>query len=420
MKVLVIGGGGREHAIVWKLSQSRHVDRIYCCPGNAGISEIAECINIDPYNSEGLVDFVKYEWIDLTIASLEESLYQGVVDLFEKEGRRILGPNKAAAAIGMSRSFAKDLMRLYRIPTAEYKVFTSYLHAEDYLRLKGVPMVIKADQPTEPDGVFIAKHVEEAKEALRMLMKEKTFGDLSKRVILEKHIEGDEVSFMVLADGRTTVPLEASKNYKRMFDGDRGPATQGMGAYSPVSFFTKKQESTVMEKIIHPLLKALNLEGIRYRGVLSVDILFHNGNPYVLELNCSFGDPEIQAVLPRLKTDFMDIALAITDRRLSDIQHKIEWNQGASVCIVASSGGYPGSYQEGLVISGLEQLKEMKDVHAFHLNTAYLNTDFVTSGGRVLSITATGLTLKDGRAKAYRVIEKMHFEGIHYRKDIGI
>jgi phosphoribosylamine--glycine ligase len=319
----------------------------------------------------------------------------------------------------MSRVFAKDLMRLYRIPTAEYKVFTSYLHAEDYLRLKGIPIVIKADGAPETNGVFTAHTVEEAVEALRIIMKERAFGDLGKRVILEKSIEGEEISFVVFTDGKTIIPLEVSKNYKRIFDGDKGPNTEGVGAYSPVSFFTKKQESLIMEKITGPLLKALGSEGIQYKGVLSADVIIRNGNPYVFELNCSFGDPEIQAVLPRLKTDFMDIALAITDKRLSDMQNKIAWSQKASVCVVAFSRGYPGTYQEGFIISSLEKLKKMEDVVAFHSNTAYNNSDIVTSGGRVVSVTATGSNIKDARSKAYRAIEKIHFEGIHYRKDIG-
>lgn len=420
MKVLVIGGGGREHAIVWKLSQSRHVDRIYCCPGNAGIAEIAECIDVDPRNFDALLDFVKYEWIDLTIVGPAESSSQGVVDLFEKEGCRILGPNRAAARVGLSRVFAKDLMRLHRIPTAEYKVFTSYLHAEDYLRLKGIPIVIKADMPVNDNNdTFTAHTLEEAVEALRIIMKGRTFDDFGKRVILEKSLEGEEISFMVFTDGKIIAPLEVSKNYKRIFDGDKGPNTKGMGAYSPVFFFTKKLEALIIAKIVGPVLKALSSEGIKYKGILSADILISNGNLYVLDLNCSFGDPEIQAVLPRLRTDLMDIALAIADKRLFDIQNKIEWAKEASVCVVASSRGYPDKYQKGLVISGLEGFKEMGDVFVFHSNTVYNNSDIVTSGGRVISVTATGSDVKDARAKAYRAIEKIHFEGIHYRKDIG-
>lgn len=420
MKVLVVGGGGKEHAIVWKLSQSRHVDRIYCCPGNAGISEIAECIDVSPYDFDALIDFVKYEWIDLTIVSTEEPLLKGVGDLFEKEGCKILGPNRAAAQLGASRVFAKDLMRLYGIPTAEYKVFTFYLHAEDYVRLKGTPLVIKADGPVEGDGTFEAFTVEEAIDALRLIMKDRVFGDAGKQVIIEEALKGEEISFMIFTDGKTFAPLAVSKNHKRIFDGDMGATTEGMGAYSPVPVITKQIETAIMGKIMRPLLKALNSEGIQYRGILSADILIDKGNPFVLELDCTFGDPEMQTVLPRLKTDFMEIALVIANERLSDIQNIIEWKQEASVCIVVSSRGYPSKYQKGLVISGLEKAKKMKDVIVFHAGTAYNNDDIVTSDGRVVSVSALGADIQDARAKAYRAVEEIFFEGMHYRKDIGI
>lgn len=420
MKVLVIGGGGTEHAIVWKLSQSRHVDRIYCSPGNAGIAEIAECIDASPHDFDALIDFVKYEWIDLTIVSAEEPLSSGIVNSFEKEGCKIFGPNRAAVQLRASRVFAKDLMRLYGIPTAEYKVFTFYLHAEDYVRLKGAPLVIKADGTAEGDGTFVAYTVDEAVDALRLIMKEKVFGEAGKQVIIEEALKGEEISFMIFTDGKTFVPLAVSRNYKRVFGGDMGPITQGMGAYSPVPVITKEIESVIMGKIMRPLLKALNSEGIRYRGILTADILIDRGNPYALELDCTFGDPEIQSVLPRLKTDFMEIALAITDERLSDIQNRIEWRQEASVCIVVSSGGYPGKYQKGFVISGLEKAKKMKDIVVFHTGTAYNNGDIITSDGRVISVSAIGAGIQDARAKAYRAVEEIFFEGMHYRKDIGI
>lgn len=418
MKVLVIGGGGKEHAIVWKLSQSRHVNKIYCCPGNAGIAEIAECIDVSPHDVDALIDLVKYEWIDLTIVSTEEPLSRGTVDSFEKEGCRILGPNRAAARLGSGRVFVKDLLRLYRIPTAEYKVFTFYLHAEDYVRLKGTPVVIKADGLAE-DGTFLALTVEEAIDALRLIMKDRVFGDAGKQVIVEEALKGEEVSFMIFTDGETFAPLAVSKNHKRILDGDMGPNTGGMGAYSPVPIITKEIETVIMRKIMRPILKALDSEGIKYKGILSADILINNGNPYVLGLDCTFGDPEIQAILPRLKTDLMDIALAIADERLFDIQNVIEWRQEASVCVVASSKGYPGKYQKGFVISGLEKVKKMKDVAVFHAGTTYNDGDIVTSDGKVISVSAIGDDIKDAREKVYRAIKEIYFEGIHYRKDIG-
>jgi phosphoribosylamine--glycine ligase len=420
MKVLVIGDSAREHAIVWKLSKSRHVNRIYCCPGNAGIAEIAECINVGPYDFDALIDFVKYEWIDLTIVGTGEHLSKGIVDLFEKSGCRIFGPNRAVAQLGSSRVFAKDFMRLHRIPTAEYKVFTSYLHAEDYVRLKGAPLIIKTDRPVEDNGTFVVFTMVEAIDALRMIMKDRAFGDANKRVIIEEGLKGEEVSFMIFTDGKTFTPLAFSKNYKQIFDGNKGLITEGMGAYSPVPMITKELEAIIMAKIIQPTIKALNLEGLRYKGILTVDILIKEEDPYMLELDCTFGDPEIQTVLPRLRADFMEIALAITNERLSDVQDIIEWRQDASVCIVVSSGGYPNKYQKGLIISGLEKVKKMKDVFIFHADTAYHNGDIITSGDRVISVSTLGAHIKDARAKAYRAVEEIYFEGMHYRKDIGL
>lgn len=419
MKVLVIGGGGKEHAIVWKLSQSRHVKKIYCCPGNAGIAEIAECIDVSPYDFGALVDFIKYEWIDLTIVNAEETLLKGVVDSVEKEGCKIVGPTKASAQIGFSRVFAKDLMRHYRIPTPEYKVFTFYPHAEDYVRLKGYPIVIKADGLIGGNSTFLAFTVEEAIDALRLLMKDRIFGDAVKRVIIEDFLEGEEVAIMVFTDGKTLAPLEILKNHKQLFDADIGPNTEGMGAYSPVPFVKKGMETVIIDKIMRPLLRALHSEGLRHKGILSADILINKEGLYVLELGCTFGDPESQTVLPRLKTDLMEISFAITDERLSDIQNAIEWENEASVCVVASSGGYPRMYQKGFIISGLKEVKKMKDVFVFHAGTVYNNGDIVTSEGRVLSVSAIGFDIKDARAKVYSAVEKIHFERIHYRKDIG-
>lgn len=420
MKVLVVGGEGKEHAIVWKLSQSRHVDRIYCCPGNAGIAEIAECIDVSPDNDDALVDFVKYEWIDLTIVSTKEPLSKGLVDSFEKGGCKVFGPNRVAAQLGSSRVFAKDLMRVYRIPTAEYKVFTSYLYAEDYVRLKGAPLVIRTDEPVGDCNTYVALTVEEAIDALKIIMKDRDFENTNRRVIIEEELKGEEISCMAFTDGNVLVPLAVSKKYRRIFDGDTGPVTEGMGTYSPVPAHTKELETLIMRKIWQPALKALNSEGLKYKGVFSSDILIKNGNPYVLGFDCTFFDPEIQALFPRLKTDFMEIALAITDERLSDIQNSIEWRQDTSVCIVVSSRGYPGKSQRGFVISGLEKIKNMKDVLIFHANTGYDNSNIVTSGGRVLSVSAMGADIKDAREKAYRALKEINFEGMHYRNDIGI
>lgn len=419
MKVLVLGGSGREHAIVWKLSQSRHIDKIYCSPGNAGIAKIAECIDVSPNDIDALIDFVKYEWIDLTIASAEEQLLKGIVDLFEKGGCRIFGPNRAAAKLGASRVFAKDLMRLYGIPTSGYKVFASYLHAEDYVRLRGAPLVIRADGPSGGNDTFIASNVEEAIDTLRLIMGDSIFGEAGRQVIIEEALGGNEISFMIFTDGKTVVPLAVTKNYKQVFDGNKGPITEGMGAYSPVPMITKNFEAVIMEKIMRPILKALNSEGIQYRGVLSADIVIDKGTPYAVELNCTFGDPEIQAVFSRLRADFMEIALAITDEKLSALQNAIEWKQETALCVVISSKGYPGVYQKGLPISGLDKAAKIKDVMVFHAGTAFDNGNIITSKGKVISVLATGVDIQEAKAKAYRAAEEINFEGMHYRRDVG-
>lgn len=417
MKVLVIGASGREHAIVWKLFQSRYINRIYCCPGNAGIAEIVECIDLSPNGFLALIDFVKYEWIDVTIVGSGEFFSKGIVDVFENEGCRILGPVQTASQIGSSRVFAKDLMRLHRIPTAEFRVFTSYLHAQDYVRLKGVPIVIKTERSFDENGVFMVSTVEEAIDALRLIMKDRIFAEAGKRVIVEESIMGEMVSFIVLTDGKVIVPLTSLHKNKCIFNGDKGSGTVSMGAYSPSPILTKELETTIMEKIIRPTLKALNSGSMRYKGILSTDLIIEKGKPYVFEFNCSFGDLEAQTILPRLKTDFMDISLAIIGERLSDID--IEWKQEASVCIAILSRGNSGKYKKSAAITGLERIKAIKDVFVFHEGTSFNSEGIVASGERVVSITATGADLQDAKIKAYGAVEKIHFEGIYYRKDIG-
>jgi phosphoribosylamine--glycine ligase len=417
MKVLVVGGGGREHAIVWKLSQSRHVDKIYCAPGNAGIAEIAECISVDSSDFSALIDFVKYEWIDLTIVGPEDPLSRGIVDAFEKEGRRILGPVKAAAQLESSKVFSKEFMKRHKIPTAEYKVFTSYVHAEDYVRMKGAPIVIKADGLAAGKGVIVASTVDEAMDALKLIMKDKAFGDAGERVVVEECLEGEEASFMVFTDGETIVPLVSAQDHKRIFDNDKGPNTGGMGAYSPAPVITDELEAMIMKKVMEPVIKGLKSEGIKYKGILYAGIMANNGKPYVLEFNCRLGDPETQPILCRLDTDLLDIGMAIADGKLSDID--INWKDEASVCVVLSSKGYPGKYEKGKPIKGLNDAKKMKDVAVFHAGTAFNNNDVVTSGGRVLGVTALGKDIKAAKEKAYEAVAKIHFEGMHYRKDIA-
>ncbi|MBI4822697.1 MAG: phosphoribosylamine--glycine ligase [Nitrospirae bacterium] len=417
MNVLVIGGGGREHAIVWKLSQSRHVDKIYCAPGNAGIVELADCIDINLNDFEKLLDFVKYNWIDLTIVGPEEPLSKGIVDAFEREGRKVLGPNRTASQIESSKVFSKDFMRRYGIPTSEYKVFTSYIQAEDYVRVKGTPLVIKADGLAGGKGVFVSETIDDAISSLRLIMKERAFGEAGDRVVIEQFIHGEEASFMAFTDGTTIIPMVSSQDHKRVFDGDMGPNTGGMGAYSPAPVITTSLESVIMEKVMRQALRGFKAEGIKYKGVLYAGLMIKDGKPYVLEFNCRLGDPETQPVLTRLETDLVEIASAIVEERLNDIS--LKWKDEVSVCVVLASKGYPGKYEKGSTIKGLDDVKGIEDVMVFHAGTAFDNTDIVTSGGRVLGVTAEGKDIPDAREKAYSAIEKIHFNGMHFRKDIA-
>jgi phosphoribosylamine---glycine ligase len=417
MKVLVIGSGGREHAIVWKLSQSRSVDKIYCCPGNAGISGLAECINVKQDDFSALLDVVKYEWIDLTIVGPEDPLSKGIVDLFEREGRKILGPTKAAAQLESSKVFSKDLMKSYGIPTAEYRIFTSYLHAEEYIKFKGTPIVIKADGLAAGKGVFIAETMGEAMDALKVIMKDKAFGSAGDKVIIEDCLKGEEASYMVFTDGKSIVPMVSSQDHKRIFDGDKGPNTGGMGAYSPAPVMTEELEKVVIEKIMKPTIRALKSEGINYKGILYAGLMIDKGVPQVLEFNCRLGDPETQPVLSRLKTDLMDIAMAVTEERLSEIN--IEWSSDPAVCVVLSSSGYPGKYRKDDVITGLDEANAVEGVQVFHAGTAFKEDHIVTAGGRVLGVTAVGKDIADAKSRAYDAVDKIHFQGMQYRKDIA-
>jgi len=417
MKVLVIGGGGREHAIVWKLSQSRLVDKIYCTPGNAGISEIAECIEIGQNDFDALIDFVKYEWIDLTIVGPEEPLARGIADVFKKEGRLIMGPTKDGAMIEASKSFSKDFMRRYGIPTAEYRVFTSYLQAEDYIRLKGLPLVIKADGLAAGKGVFVVETIEEALDALRLIMKERAFGSAGDKVVIEQCLRGEEASFMAFIDGTTIVPMPSSQDHKRVFDGDLGPNTGGMGAYSPAPVITEALQKEVMDKVMRRALRGFKKEGIDYKGVLYAGLMIIDGKPFVLEFNCRMGDPETQPVLSRLDSDFAEIALKVAEGNLKDAN--IRWKEDASVCVVIASGGYPGKYEKSIPISGIDEAIKTEGVMVFHAGTSFHNGELVTSGGRVLGVTAIGKDIKTARDRAYEACSKIYFKGMHYRKDIA-
>lgn len=418
MKVLVVGSGGREHAFVWKLSQSTRVTKIFCAPGNAGIARLAKCIDIKSDDIDSLLNFAKYEGIDLTVVGPEAPLTKGIADAFIKEGRMIFGVNAAASRLEGSKVYAKEFMLKYGIPTAEYKSFSSYQQAEEYIRLKGAPVVIKADGLAAGKGVFVAETAEEAINALNVIMKDKAFGDAGDKVIIEQCLKGEEASFMVLIDGETILPLASSQDHKRIFDNDEGPNTGGMGAYSPAPVVTKELEEEIMASIMDPIMKGLAREEIKFRGVLYAGLMICDGKPYVLEFNCRFGDPEAQPILMRLKNDLFDLMRATAEGRLDEIN--LLWREEASLCVVISSKGYPASYEKGRTIKGLDALNGRSDAVVFHSGTAANdNGEFITAGGRVLGVTALGSDIKTAKDNAYKAIEKIHFEGMHYRKDIG-
>ena len=418
MKVLVIGSGGREHALVWKIAQSPKVSQIYCAPGNAGISKLAQCINIDADNIEKLVDFAQEEKIDLTVVGPELALSKGIVNKFNRKGLRIFGPSKEATEIESSKVFSKYLMKKYNIPTANYEVFQNSEKAFDYIKQQNFPLVIKADGLAAGKGVFIVKDLVQARDALDALMKEKKFGEAGRQVIIEEFLEGEEVSILAFSDGRNVVPMVSSQDHKKIFDNDQGPNTGGMGAYSPVPFCNHKSEKIVLQKILIPVIEGLQKEGREYKGVIYAGLILTKDGPKVLEFNARFGDPETQVILPRLKTDLIDVFDAVIENTLHKIN--IQWEDNAAVCVVLASGGYPGKYQKGKVISGLERLKKMEDIIVFHAGSKLQDNKVITSGGRVLGITAWDKTIPEAKERAYKGVEKIYFEDIYYRKDIAV
>jgi phosphoribosylamine--glycine ligase len=414
MKVLVIGGSGKEHALVWKLSQSRHIDKIYCCPGNAGIAEIAECIDVSPRDFHALIDFVKYEWIDLTIIGDEEQSSNGIADIFEREGCKVFGANKISAQLRSSRVAAKNLLKFHGILMPEYKIFTSYILAKDYIRLKGAPIVIKTDSAFAENSIYIAFSVDEALRILRSVMKERILGDAGKKIILEEYLNGQEATLTFLADGKSVRPFASLYKYFRFSDSDADQMAAGIGAYCPLHL-----EQTALErihKIIGLFSRALKAEGIQYKGICSLDLIITD-RPYVVDVNTCIGELEAQTILPRLKTDFIDIASAIIKSNINDLD--IEWNKKASVSVVLYSEDVVANSQRSFVITGLEKVRTMLDTFLFHNNTKFQNGDIITYGGRVMSITATGDRVEDAKTRTYKAIEEIGFEKMHYRKDIG-
>lgn len=414
MKVLVVGGGGREHALIWKLSQSMKVNEIFCAPGNGGIRQMAECLDIKADDIEGLCRFALDKKIDLTVVGPEVPLSLGITDYFEKHNLRVFGPRQNAAILESSKAFSKDLMKKYSIPTAEYKVYADPEKAKAQIDEFGFPVVIKADGLAAGKGVIIAAEKSEAIKVIDDIMKERQFGEAGNTIVIEEFLQGKEASILAFVDGKTVVPMVSAQDYKRVFDDDKGLNTGGMGAVSPALHYNDAIADIVMEKIILPTVSAMNEEGRIYKGVLYFGLMLTDKGPKVIEYNCRFGDPETEVVLLRLESDLLDIMEAVIDDRLDEID--IKWNDAPAVCVVMASGGYPESYKKGYEIKGL---KNVKDGIVFHAGTKHKEGKIVTDGGRVLVCASLGSTVENARNNAYKVVEEINFEGCHYRKDIA-
>lgn len=417
MRVLVVGGGGREHALVWKIAQSPQVDTLYAAPGNAGISEHAECLDIGAEDIDGLLEFARSQGIDLTVVGPEVPLVAGVVDRFREAGLRIFGPDKEVARLEGSKVFAKRLMREARVPTAEFHVFDEPATAHQYLDSQDAPIVVKADGLAAGKGVLVCRSIDEAHQAVDAIMVDRRFGEAGREVVVEECLVGEEASIVALTDGKTIYPLPSSQDHKPIYDGDGGPNTGGMGAYSPAPVVTPEMEEHITREILVPVVHALRVRGIRYRGVIYAGLMMTPGGPKVLEFNVRFGDPETQPILVRLKSDLVPALEAVVDGRLQETS--LEWDDRPAVCVVMASGGYPGSYEKGKPITGLEDAAGMTDVAVFHAGTASADGRLVTNGGRVLGVTALGETVAEAKARAYDAVKKIQFDGAYYRTDIA-
>lgn len=433
MKVLVVGGGGREHAIIWKITQNPSVEKVYCAPGNGGISELAECVPIKATDINGMVEFAKTNHMDLVVVSPDDPLADGMVDALQEVGVRAFGPVKAAAEIEGSKSFSKYLMKKHNIPTAEYEVFNNCEKAIKYLEKCKYPIVIKADGLAAGKGVIIAEDFGQASRVVKDMIENRIFGEAGKKIIIEEFLKGKEVSALVFTDGRTIVPMVSAQDHKKVFDNDEGLNTGGMGAFSPSRVYTPELAELCMQKIIRPTVEAMNKEGRAFKGVLYCGLMITDEGPKVLEYNARFGDPETQVILPRLKTDLIDIFNAIIDEKLDQIN--VEWDERAAACVILASGGYPENYETGNEIKGISirgnsiegknienrtrDKSNISDVLIFHAGTRLENGKYYTSGGRVLGVTAMGETLESAVERAYEEVEKIYFNNMHYRKDIG-
>jgi len=417
MKVLIVGSGGREHAIAWKVAQSSRVDKIYCAPGNAGIAEYAECVDIGAMEFEKLVAFAKEKEIDLTVIGMDDPLVGGVVDAFEAAGLRVFGPRKNAAILEGSKAFSKDLMKKYHIPTAAYENFDSAEEALAYLETAKLPIVLKADGLALGKGVLICNTLEEAKEGVRTIMTDKKFGTAGNRMVIEEFMTGREVSVLSYVDGKTIKTMTSAQDHKRAGDGDTGLNTGGMGTFSPSPFYTEEVDAFCKKYIYQATVDAMAAEGREFKGIIFFGLMLTEDGPRVLEYNARFGDPEAQVVLPRMKNDIIEVFEACIDGTLDQVDLQFEDN--AAVCVVLASEGYPVKYEKGLLIRGLENFKEKEGYYVFHAGTKKTEQGIVTNGGRVLGVTAKGKDLKEARANAYEAIRLVEFDNKYYRHDIG-
>ena len=417
MKVLVVGSGGREHTIVWKLSQSTRVEQIFCAPGNAGIQSLAECVDIKATDIDGLVAFAKENSIDLTIIGMDDPLMLGVVNVFEKEGLKVFGPTKEAAIIEGSKAFSKDLMKKYNIPTAGYEVFTDADEAIEYLKSSTYPVVLKADGLALGKGVLICESYEEALEGIHTIMVDKKFGDAGDKLVIEEFMTGREVSVLAFCDGDHIIPMTSAQDHKRAKDNDEGLNTGGMGTFSPSPFYTDKVHEFCTKHIYQPSIDAMKSEGRPFTGILFVGLMLTPEGPKVLEYNARFGDPEAQVVLPRMENDLVDVVEACIEGRLNEIE--LKFTDDAAVCVVLASDGYPLNYDKGFEIKGLDWFDTQENYHCFHAGTANKDGKIVTNGGRVLGVVAKGEDLKTARKNAYKAVENVSFDNKYYRSDIG-
>ena len=417
MRVLVIGQGAREHTLCWKIAESKRVDTLFCAPGNGGISDIAECVDIKADDIDKLLDFAKSNKIDLTVVGPEVPLVEGIVDKFNKENLKIFGPDKNSAALEGSKIFSKQAMKRFNVLTADFEVFDNPEKAKSYIKSKDTPLVIKADGLCAGKGVIVAKSKEEALSAVDSIMISKDFGKAGKRIIIEDCLLGEEASIIIVSDGKDFIQFPSSQDHKRALDNDQGPNTGGMGAYSPAPVMTDKMSKQVEDDIIRPIIEGLYNEGTPYKGVLYIGLMIVDNKPYILEFNVRFGDPETQVILPKLKSDLLDIIESSIDGNIKDITP--EWDDRASVCVVCASGGYPGTYEKNLTIEGLDKASLIDDVVVFHAGTKKENSKYLTTGGRVLGVMAMAEDIKKAIDKSYEAVNLINFNNMHYRKDIG-